>query len=115
MQIATESGDLAADLKRGLSYVRKQSPARKRKEAARRSGDTLCAVTPFSTHVLFTSLTKQPNLLLSSSGRGAVRERLLTLNGVGGVFVCEAVLDLPRLQMEHVFSRGNALASRFES
>jgi len=34
IQIATETGDLAADLRRGLSYVRKQSPARKRKEAA---------------------------------------------------------------------------------
>ena len=34
VHIATESIDLAVDLRRGLSYVRKHSPARKKKRAA---------------------------------------------------------------------------------
>lgn len=34
IQIATESADLSAELKRGLSYVRKHSPARRKKRAA---------------------------------------------------------------------------------
>ena len=34
VQIATESADLAADLRRGLSYVRKHDKGRKKKKAA---------------------------------------------------------------------------------
>ena len=33
VQIATESADLASELKRGLSFVRKHTPARKKKRA----------------------------------------------------------------------------------
>ena len=34
VQIASESTDLSSELKRGLSYVRKRSPARRKKRAA---------------------------------------------------------------------------------
>jgi hypothetical protein len=34
VQIAAETGDLSSELKRGLSYVRKHSPARKKTRAA---------------------------------------------------------------------------------
>ena len=34
VQMATDSTDLSSELKRGLSYVRKHSPARKKKRAA---------------------------------------------------------------------------------
>jgi hypothetical protein len=33
VQIATEATDLSSELKRGLSYVRKQTPARRKKRA----------------------------------------------------------------------------------
>jgi hypothetical protein len=34
VQIATETADLTSELKRGLSFVRKHTPARKKKRAA---------------------------------------------------------------------------------
>jgi hypothetical protein len=34
IQIATETADLTSELKRGLSFVRKHSPARRKKRAA---------------------------------------------------------------------------------
>jgi hypothetical protein len=34
VQIATETADLTSELKRGLSFVRKHSPARRKKRAA---------------------------------------------------------------------------------
>jgi len=34
VQIATETADLTSELKRGLSYVRKHTPDRKKKRAA---------------------------------------------------------------------------------